>query len=62
VILGGKEIKYGYDAVMLPKKVPPHRYKHVFIDKPGHFAEDTFLNRREIVKTYSKPENYLGKD
>jgi hypothetical protein len=64
VILGGKEIKYWYDAVTLHKKVHGTNWNHLFapkgtIPRPGHL-EDTFLNRREIVKTFSQKENHLG--
>ncbi len=64
VALGAAEIKYGYTAATLHKKVHSTNWNHAFapkgtIPRRGHL-EDTFLNRREVVKTFSQTDNYLG--
>lgn len=58
-----KQSKYLYHAYNLHKKGDVN---HIFSTvkgqpKHGHLS-DTFMNRREIAKTFLKEENFLGKD
>jgi filamentous hemagglutinin len=38
------------------------RVRHIFRDAEGHFVEDTSENRKALISTASRPENFLGTD